>query len=775
MKFIVLLLLSGLTFINGNNLVESKGSITGIVIDSKTKEVLVGVNVVILGTNFGATTNVNGKFNIGNLAADSYRLRFSYIGYESRIITDVIVSAARPAILNIELIPTAILSDEVTVSSGYFEEIDIDAISNISFSREEIRRFPGGFEDVVRTATTIPGVAVVSDGGRNDLLVRGGGPSENLYLVNNIEVPNINHFGNQGTSSGALSFINLDFVNNVDFSTGGFGTRFGDKMSSVLSIDFRPGRTDQFGGKATISATQYGIAVEGPLSEKGSYLFSARQSYLDLLFEAADFAFIPSYTDFNFFASYDLSPKDKITFLSLTAIDRVNRNTDSEENRVDNERLLDNTQNQFINGVNYRHVFNNGFFNATLNYNFNDFDFSQVDRNQVEYFSSDAKESELGFKLESYFKLSKSNGLTAGFSLKRVSNENNSSFADTILNRSGQRISINNTGLPQLIQFDKTASKHAAYLEYEQFIGSNIDLNFGFRADYYGFINEELYFSPRISAAIKANQKLSFKLSAGRYYQSPSYVWTLNQFNKNLKALKNDMFIAGFEYLLKDDVKISVEGYYKSYSDLPTGITPETDYLVITNTGVGFGGREDDFLSFGFIPLTSTAKGNSYGAELLIQKKFSDTPLYGQISLAYNKSEYTAGNGIVYPGEFDQRFIFNIAGGYKFNQEWEISSKFRLFTGAPFTPVYRPSENKGEIQNLPNEYLSSRLDVSHVLDFRVDRRFNFDAWTLIVFLDVQNIYNNELPTRPRYDFFEDKIETTNALTIIPSIGISAEF
>ncbi len=772
---IVFSILLFITINFASDIVESRGSIIGSVIDTKTKEALIGVNIVILESNVGAATDRNGKFIIDNLEIGSYRLQISYIGYESRIITDVIVNSARPAILNIELIPTTIISDEVTVTSGYFEEIDIDAISNISFSREEIRRFPGGFEDVVRTATTIPGVAVVADGGRNDLLVRGGGPSENLYLINNIEVPNINHFGNQGTSSGSLSFINLDFVNNVDFSTGGFGTRFGDKMSSVLSIDFRPGRTDRFGGKATISATQYGLAVEGPLSENGSYLFSARQSYLDLIFNAANLAFVPSYTDFNFFTSYDLSPKDKITFLSLAALDRVNRNIDTEENKIDNERLLDNTQNQFINGINYRHVFNKGFFNATLNYNFNDFEFSQEDRNQVKYFESNAKETELGFKLESYFKLGKTSGLTLGASLKRVSNENNSAFADTILNRSGQRVSINDTDLPQFISFDKTASKHAAYLEFEQFIGQNIDLNFGLRADYYGFINEEFYFSPRLSAVVKASPKLSFKFSAGRYYQSPSYVWTLNEFNKDLVALKNDMFIAGFEYLLKDDVKLSVEGYYKNYSDLPTGTTSETDYLVITNTGVGFGGREDDFLSFGYIPLTSTAKGNSYGAELLIQKKYSDTPLYGQISLAYNKSEYTAGNGIVYPGEFDQRFIFNIAGGYKFNEKWEFSSKFRFFTGAPFTPVYRPSENNGEIQNLPAEYLSERLDISHVLDVRVDRRFNFDAWTLIVFLDVQNVYINDLPTRPRYDFFEDKIDETNSLTIIPSIGISAEF
>ena len=211
-------------------------------------------------------------------------------------------------------------------------------------SREEIRRFPGGFEDVVRTVSTLPGVAINASGGRNDLLVRGGGPSENLYIINNIEVPNINHFGTQGNSSGSLSFVNLDFVDNITFSTGGFKARYGDKMSSVLELKMTEGRNDRFGSKLLVSATQYGLNFEGPVTDRGNFIFSARQSYLDLIFKAAGLPFVPVYTDFNFLAHYDLSPRDKLFFLGLSAIDRVNRDQSSLENRVRNSALLDNTQ-----------------------------------------------------------------------------------------------------------------------------------------------------------------------------------------------------------------------------------------------------------------------------------------------------------------------------------------------------------------------------------------------------------------------------------------------
>jgi hypothetical protein len=275
------------------------------------------------------------------------------------------------------------------------------------------------------------------------------------------------------------------------------------------------------------------------------------------------------------------------------------------------------------------------------------------------------------------------------------------------------------------------------------------------------------------------NDHHSFKFSSGIYYQSPSYVWVINPFNKNLKALKNMMQVVGWDYLVKEDLRFSIEGYYKDYKNLPTGILENiTDHIVITNTGTNYGGREEEFQSFGFFDLLSKASGNSYGIELLMQKKFSDIPCYGQVSLSYSKSMVTASNKKTYPGRYDQRIIFNLSGGYIFNAKWEISAKFRYFTGTPYTPVYRPSENPiqpGYIQNIPAEYLMTRLGNGHHLDLRVDRYFTLRNWTLILFADIQNVYNNKIPIPPRYDFWEDKIENTNRIALFPSIGFSVEF
>ncbi|MEX2089379.1 MAG: TonB-dependent receptor, partial [Bacteroidota bacterium] len=272
------------------------GKIVGRVIDRQTNEALVGANIVVVGTTLGGATNLEGNFVIENVPVGPHSLRASIIGYLAMVKTDIVVSTVRPVEVLFVLSETVLEVGEVQVTAEYFLKLPETPLSTQIQTNEEIRRLPGGFEDVVRAISILPGVAQVQPG-RNDLIVRGGAPSENLYVVDNIEVPNINHFGTQGSSGGPLSFINLDFVESTSFSTGGFGARYGDRISSVLRIDLRDGYGGSLGGKATIAATQFGLHLEGS-SDGGSYILSARRSYLDFIFKAAGFGFVPEYWDF---------------------------------------------------------------------------------------------------------------------------------------------------------------------------------------------------------------------------------------------------------------------------------------------------------------------------------------------------------------------------------------------------------------------------------------------------------------------------------------------
>ena len=778
---IIITLLSVLWLTVGQGLIspaqaEPVSKIIGQVTDASTGEPIAGVNIVVLDSELGAATDNKGIFSIDNISPGTYRLQFSYVGYSQIIRTDVVVISVRPTELLEQLTPSAVEGEVVTIQAGLFRRELKAPTSTVSLAREEIRRFPGGFEDVVRTVSTLPGVAVVSDGGRNDLLVRGGGPSENLYIINEMEVPNINHFGSQGSSSGSLSFVNLDFVDRVDFSTGGFGAAYGDKLSSVLGLNLRPARSDRWGGKATISATQFGLNIEGPLSGNGGMVFSARKSYLDLIFRAAGLAFIPVYTDFNMALNYDLTPRDKLFVIGLMAIDKVERDQSSSKNRVQNAGIMDNTQNQAIGGISYRHIGRSSLTNLSVNLNTNHFLFSQVDSGLVEYFKSDAWENELVLKGSTKLSLSSEDDLLVGLTHKNSWTETNTSFADTIYNSSGRKVPRSLIGLPATLSSDDTKAKSGAYVSWERKLSERWSGTIGLRGDYYGYIDEPFYPSARTSLTYQATPRTQIKGSFGRYYQSPAYVWVANPLNKGLKALRNDMGVLGVTYLVREDINMTGEVYYKQYADLPTGATPGTDYIVLTNSGVGYGGREDNFGSFGFIPLTSKGKGYAYGVEISAKKKYAPpSNHYAQAALSIGRSRYTAANGVEYPGQFDQTVIFSASGGFKPNPRWEYTTKFRIWTGAPYTPIYRPAENNGNLQKLPDEYLSKRLSVGHSLDVRVERRFNWERLTLITFIDIQNLYNNKIELRPTYDFWDDTISNSSAIAILPSIGISAEF
>jgi hypothetical protein len=757
---------------------QNTSMISGYIKDGASKDVLAGANVQILGTAQGASSDELGYFEIRNVAVGSYRLEFSYVGYVSEIRTDIIVRANKPATVNVELKEQSFKSEEIVVTAGYFPEEKSTQPSVIGLQREEIRRFPGGFEDVVRTVSILPGVSINTAGGRNDLLVRGGGPSENLYIINNMEAPNINHFNSQGSSSGSLSFINLDFVDNVAFSTGGFSARYGEKMSSILSLELAEGRTDRLGGKALVSATQFGLNLEGPITQNGNFIFSARKSYLDLIFKAAGLPFVPVYTDFNLIANYNISPGNQLSIIGLAALDNVDRNLDTPENRAKNTRLLDNSQNQFISGMNYRRIHENGYADLTFNANLYHYRFSQADSAQNEYFNSKANEREYVLKGQRFRRMTDDIDVLFGFSARALHNENTTTFADTIYDRNGRRTPLTQIGAKKENRIDKWTQSYAAFLEVDWDIIQQINLNLGLRYNYYQALSAPNYLAPRAGLKYQLTPILAFKLNYGHYWQAPANVWLVNPKNRDLKALKNEMSILGIDYLLREDIRLTVEGYYKKYSNLPTGtLAGVNDYLVTSNTGSGYGGREDNFQSFGYFDLVSEGAGEAYGLEIMLQKRFSHIPLYGKLSLSMGKSEVTAYNGKTYPALFDQRYIFNLSAGYKLNNNWEISGKFRFFSGIPYTPVYRPAENSsnpGYIQNLPDEYLSDRLGDGHHLDLRVDRYFNFKNWTFIAFIDIQNVYNYKIPIRPQYDFWEDKISTSSSIGVLPSIGLSAE-
>lgn len=757
LKLILVLTFFSSAFIIGQS---ARGKIIGKVVDETTKEPIPGVNVLVVGTTFGSATDLDGNFSINNVDVGSYQVRISSVGYNTVVKPDVIVNSAKPAELLVNLTQAVIEFEGITVRSDFFSKDPSEIGSIASFSYEEIRRAPGGFEDVVRALSVLPGVAQAS-AGRNDLIVRGGAPSENLYVVDGFVVPNINHFGSQGATGGPLSFVNLDFVRETSFSTGGFSTLYGDKLSSVLTIDLREGRKDKLGGKGTISASQFGLNLEGPIGEKGNIIFSVRRSYLDFIFNAAGFNFVPQYYDALTKFTYNLDAKNKISYLFIGAFDNVKFNNETSEDRYDNSRILGSDQNTYVTGVSFRHLFGKGFFNITLGRNFTDYDSAQRDSLLNPIFLNKSREGENELKGDLVYKLSETSELNFGASIKLIKFSADIKLPSFITSF-GEKLSL--SALSTKNNFTKINS----YLQYSDAFFKRLRFSFGARADYFDGIESKLYLSPRLSFSYMISELATLNLSMGVYHQSPSYIWLAAiPSNKNLKAVQVNQLVLGYERNLREDIRMKLEGFYKKYSDYPASLT--RPYLVLANTGAGFGGGDDNFSSFGFEPLVSEGEGDVQGIEFSMQKKSSDTPHYALLSVTYSQARFTGVDGIERAGTYDQRWIMNLTGGYIFNKKWEASVKFRFATGNPYTPF-----NNNGTQSVAN-YNTARFKEFHSLDLRIDRRWDFETWTLITYLDIQNIYNNKQANTIRWDYRKGEVDQQSSIGLLPSIGISLEF
>jgi hypothetical protein len=734
------------------------GTVFGEVRNFATKEPIPFANVLIVGTTIGAASNEQGRFEIRNVPVGTYAVRASVLGFQSIIRSDIVVDVARPVELNFDLTETTLELEEISVIADYFQKLPETPLSTQYQSSEEIRRLPGGLEDVVRAISILPGVAQVEPG-RNDLIVRGGAPSENLYVVDNIEVPNINHFGTQGASGGPLSYVNLDFVESTSFSTGGFGVRYGDKLSSVLRINLRDGRTDHLGGKATISASQFGLNVEGPVEEKGSFIFSARRSYLDFIFKAAGFGFVPEYWDFFGKFHYHLGQHDRLNIIALAALDNVRFFNDTDDKRSDNSRIMGSDQNQLVGGISWQHLFPSGYATLSLGQSAVTYDYRQADSLLQPIFSSTSLEHESSLRADVVWQVSKSTELALGAQGKLIR------FHSTIdlppfWTNFGQQISVN-------ADYDTTALKGSAYVQGTHRLG-HVTLTAGLRADAFNLIEDGFALSPRVSASYAFGAETSLNASVGIYYQAPSLIWlTSHNENRRLKYIGTDQIVVGIDHRVRPDTKASLEVYQKKYFHYAASL--DRPFLILANTGAGFGGSDDGYASFGLDRLASLGTGEARGAEFLVQKKLSNIPFYGTFSVSYNVSDFKAIDGIVRPNSFDQTWILNAGGGYIFSHFWEISAKFRYATGRPYTPIGPLGAQSAALYN------SARIRPNHSLDIRVDRRWLFETWTLVTYIDIQNIYNRKPVTIPRYDVRTGTLDESNAIGILPSVGISAEF
>ena len=756
----------------------SAQTLTGRVVDAVTQATLPGANVAVLGDGDallgGAAADVDGAFAIDGLAPGTYRVRASFVGYDTRVLADVVVQGSRPTFVLFELREAAAgLEDEVVVTAGFFEDEPDAPVSVAVLGPEEIRRTPGGQNDISRSLLALPGVSSGVDN-RNDLLVRGGGPSENAYFVDGIEIPQINHFATQGAAGGALGLLNVDFIREATFYTGGFPVRYGDAASSVLVVENRPGSPETLAGDFTVGATEAALSLDGASGPDFNWTFSARRSYLQLLFELIGLPIRPAYWDFQSRVEYTPTDTDRLVYFGLWAVDDFDLvqpdDPDDFEGREIASRVLDNDQRSYTQGVSWRKLFTNGFVTTAVSRSYQEFFFDDLDEASEPLLSNDAEEA--AWRLRSDADLRLAPGLTLGVG--------GGASRETVASEFFQRATPA-TSFPTDLTFSTDLGLWKGF-GYGQITAQAIDgrlaLTAGVRADATDFLDETAVVSPRLSASFDLTDRLEVSAAVGRFTQSPELVSLAVQedgayVNRSLRWIDVGQVVGGLAVTPAPSLRLAAEGYYKAYGDYP--VSASDPRVSLANLGGDFG-------VVGAEPLLSEGEGRAYGLEVSAQKRLTSR-FYGLGSYTLGWSEFTGADGVYRPSAWDVRHSVSATGGVRLGR-WEVGTRVTAQSGRPFTP-YDLAASEAEYalsrRGVPDlDRLNSERTPAYArIDLRVDRRFALGRRVNgVVYLDIQNVLDRENVFALQYteDPAEpDRLREQTNVGRLPTIGFSVEF
>ena len=740
----------------------------------------------------GSVTDSIGHFTIEEVPPGIYRLQASAVGYKTTLTSEYILSTRNLNIdIEIEENPTEL--EGVTITASPFRRDLESPVGLRIIGLQEIEKSPGANRDISRVVQSYPGVAFSPAGYRNDLIVRGGSPSENRFYLDGVEIPNINHFSTQGASGGPVGIINADFIREVNFYTGAFPADRGNSLSSVLDFKLRDGDMERNSLKATLGASEVSLASNGHLGNKTSYLVSVRQSYLQFLFDMLGLPLLPTFTDAQFKLKTRFDERNELTVLGLAGIDNMKLNTSLEGEKAEYilSYLPKIQQETFTLGAVYRHYAGAHVQSVVISH-------SYLNNRNTKYLHNDeSTEENLTLRLRSVeqeTKLRLENSSTFGaWKVNLGLNLDYSQYTNT----SFQRV---------YIQKGETFDYHTALglvrwgifgtMSYaspdERFTAS-----LGVRTDANNYssrmnkLSEQL--SPRLSLSYRLIDVLYASGSAGLYYQLPPYTGlgfkgnSGELINKRLRYMSVSQGSLGLSWQTSSNFELSAEGFYKEYDRIPYSVSD----------GIPLACKGNDYGVIGNEELTSTAQGRSYGVEVLLRWLIAKK-LNLASSFTLFKSEYRNNKESEYiASAWDNRYIFNLSGTYNFPHHWSFGMKVSCIGGAPYTPYDTDKSSlvtAWNAQGRPyydySKYNTGRLPAFGQIDVRVDKTFYLKRCMLGFYIDLQNVTKStfkqpdiymstgviENPSAPITEQrYKMKYIEQKSGTLMPTLGITFEY
>ncbi|MGZ5253211.1 MAG: TonB-dependent receptor [Flavitalea sp.] len=792
MFYRILFILSFVTGAFSLNAQDETGRVSGTITDKNTLRPLAGISISVrsgtrsiqdsgLINSNGGLSDSAGFFRLSALAPGTYNLGFTSVGYRPFIYSNIVITSGNENVISVELEPlaTELSSVVVTGRRNTVRAASIESpLSVQKLTTEEIKRNPGGNFDISKVVQSLPGVGGGVGGGgfRNDIIIRGGAPSENVFYLDGIEIPVLNHFGTQGSGGGPQGILNANFIEEVKVSSSAFDARYDNALSSVLQFRQKSGNTNRTQGNFLLSATELALTLDGPLSKNTTYLASVRRSYLQFLFQLIDLPIRPNYWDYQLKITSKLNDKTTLNFIGIGAIDEFKfaapKEATPEKLCVINSNPIINQWNYTV-GVSLRRLLQNGYLNIalsrnTLNNNVEKFEDNDFPSPQTQTLLTDSRETENKLRIDvtkniSDFKLS------YGASAQYVDFKNNffSVFRKEVTDENGNVIQ---PGLTIDSRTNTDFLRYGAFVQVsKRFFDNRLSLSAGTRVDGNSAENGESnplkQFSPRVSASYTISDLWNLNASVGRYFKIPSYTQiAFETRNQNILTtnpaayIESVHYVAGTEFIPSNSFRATLEGFYKKYSDYPVSIYE----------GISLANKGGEFGSIGNEPIAQNGEGRAYGFEVLLQQKLSRN-FFGLLSYTWYKSEFTGIDGRYIPAAWDNRHLLSITAGYKFGRNWELGLKFRYQGKAPYTPFDLISSRANYLSQGTgilafDQYNSLRLRAFNSSNLRVDKKWNFSRFTLNVFIDISNWYGSEVAGLPQYTFQRNADNTAFATT-----------
>ncbi|MFC2087600.1 TonB-dependent receptor domain-containing protein, partial [Bacteroidota bacterium] len=777
---------------------DDNGTIRGRIFNAQNNEPVPFANVVIWGTNIGAVSDFDGNFIFTGLKPGFVELRVSSVGFKTYITEEIQVTNAKQVFLEIPLKETSLDLEEVVVKASPFRKSEESPNSLRLIGIKEIEKNPGGNRDISRVIQSFPGVSS-SVSFRNDLIVRGGGSSENRFFLDGVEFPNLNHFSTQGASGGPVGIINVDFVSDVKFYSGAFPANRGDALSSVIEFRQKDGNQEKLKFRGTVGASDLALTLDGPVNDNTTFIASARRSYLQFLFSAIGLPFLPTYNDFQFKTKTRINDKNELTIIGLGALDQFELNleaNETEEQRYILDFLPVNEQWNYTIGAVYKHFSDNSYDTWVISRN-------HLNNTSYKYFQNIEEDSlkTLDYnsdEIENKFRYEKNIRFDNGFKLILGINSEYSYYYNKTVNqifRDGNTTKIDYSTDLNLLQWGLFSQAS------QQLLNDKLTLSLGFRTDANDYSNsmKNMFnqFSPRFSVSYALTNSFNLNFNTGRYFQLPPYTILgfkdlsgdlINRKN-NLQYVESDHIIAGIEFLPGEISQFSIDAFYKHYRNYPFSVS---DSIALANKGADFG-------TYGDEEIKSIGEGRAYGTEFLFRHKdFFGFNIVASYTLV--RSEFQDIQGDFIPSKWDNKHLIVMTATKSFRNNWDAGFKWRFLGGTPYTPVDEDISSLIAAWNAQGTYYLDysrfnrlRLNPFHQLDIRIDKGYYFNKWSFMVYLDIQNLYNFKADEpdpyirqtngngQPIVDPNDDtrylmkylKPETNG--TILPTIGIMVEF